>query len=309
MTQTSKEAAPPKAKGKEEEGHNLPALSVIMPAYNEERGIVPVLEALDRELTGAGVDAEIIVVDDGSADATAEKAGSVSERITVIRHNENRGYGASLKTGFRKAKHALVAIIDADGTYHPKDLIRLLERAPGQDMVVGARTGQSVHIPLIRRPAKWLLRSLATYLTRRKIPDLNSGLRLMRTDLVHKYMGLFPNGFSLTTTITMALLVAGYQVEFIPIDYEKRTGSSKIRPLRDTIGFLSLILRTIIYFNPLRIFVPISILLIVSGGLVGVLSYLYLPRLLDTTTALLVLTGVQVGVLGLLADLVVRRET
>ncbi len=299
----------PQSEGNGRSENTLPALSVVMPAYNEENGIQPVLEDLDRELQKAGVDAEIIVVDDGSADATAQKAAAVSGRITVLRHAENRGYGASLKTGFRRAKHDLVAIIDADGTYKPKDLIRLLGKAKGQDMVVGARTGQTVHIPLVRRPAKWLLRSLATYLTKRKIPDLNSGLRLMRRDLVHKYMGLFPDGFSLTTTITMALLVAGYEVKFIPIDYEKRTGSSKIRPLRDTIGFLSLIMRTIIYFNPLRIFVPMSLLLILSGGLVGLLSYLYLPKILDTTTALLVLTGVQVGVLGLLADLVVRRGT
>ncbi|MCD6500074.1 MAG: glycosyltransferase family 2 protein [Deltaproteobacteria bacterium] len=283
-------------------------VSIVVPAYNEEKGIRPVLIEIDRVLKEAGVEAEILVVDDGSDDATADEAAKAAASVIVLRHRENLGYGAALKTGFRHARYDWVAIIDADGTYPAPDLIRILAQRPDNDMVVGARTGMNVHIPLIRRPAKWVLRRLANYLSKRTIPDLNSGLRTIRKALVERYMGLFPNGFSLTTTVTLALLVGGYQVQFVPIDYRRRTGRSKIRPIRDTLGFATLILRTVIFFNPLRVFIPLSLFFMLAGLLVGLLSWIYLPRVLDATTSMLVLTGVQMGAVGMLADLIARRN-
>ncbi len=283
-------------------------VSVVIPAYNEAEGVGPVLRELDETLQAAGIRAEILLVDDGSTDGTAEAARKASPRVRVLRHDTNLGYGAALKTGFRHATHDLVAILDADGTYKAADLVRLLQEMGDRDMVVGARVGPGARIPLLRRPAKWVLRKLANYLARRPIPDLNSGLRVFRKAPLLEHLRLLPDGFSLTTTITLALLVGGYDVAFLPIQYERRTGRSKIRPIRDTLNFLTLILRTIVYFDPLRVFLPLALLLVLVGLLTGLLSWLFLPKILDTTTALLVLSGLQVAVLGLLADLVVRRS-
>lgn len=281
-------------------------VTVVIPAYNEENGIAPVLEEIRKTLAQADVTSEIIVVDDGSTDETAGRAKKAGAR--VIRHEENRGYGAALKTGFRKACNEDVIITDADGTYPSDALLKMLPFSKDNEMVVGARTGETVHIPLIRRPAKWMLNKLANYLSRYKIPDLNSGLRIIRKSMVEKYIGFLPDGFSFTTTITLALLVGGWRVKYIPIDYRHRTGKSKIRPVRDTLNFVSLIIRTVLYFNPLRIFAPIAVLFITAGGVVFLASWAWLPLILDTTTAILVMTGVQILVLGLLADIIVRQR-
>jgi glycosyltransferase involved in cell wall biosynthesis len=262
--------------------------------------LTPVLAALDRET-------ELIVVDDGSADDTAslaEKAG-----VRVVRHAQNRGYGASLKSGIAKAQHDLVAILDADCTYPPEALPELLESAPGNDMVVGARKKGKVHIPLIRRPAKAVLRWLASYLSGYPIPDLNSGFRIMRRPVVNRFLSLLPSGFSFTTTITLAMLVSGFGVKYVDIEYHARAGTSHIRPIRDTLGFFALILRTVMYFNPLRIFIPLALSFLAAGAAVFLLTWHYMERPLDTTSLLLIVTGVQMGALGMLADLIAKRSS
>jgi glycosyltransferase involved in cell wall biosynthesis len=279
---------------------------VIVPAYNEAGGITEVVTRTRAVLAELDRDAELIVVDDGSADDTGAQAEAAGAR--VIRHAQNLGYGAALKTGIRRAAHETVVILDADCTYPPEALPELLAQAAEHDMVVGTRTKGKVKIPLIRRPAKAFLRWLASYLSGFKIPDLNSGFRVMRREVVDRYFGLLPNGFSFTTTITLALLVSGYPVAWVPIEYHDRTGRSHIRPIRDTLGFFSLILRTVMYFNPLRIFVPLSLLFILAGGAVFLLSWAYMARPLDTTSLLLIVTGVQLGAVGLLADLVAKRS-
>lgn len=281
-------------------------ISVVIPAYNEENGIAPVLEELKETLQKADVAAEIIVVDDGSTDDTAQKAEEAGVR--VVRHEENRGYGAALKTGFREACNEYVIITDADGTYPSDAILEMLPLRLNHEMVVGARTGKNVHIPLIRRPAKWFLNKLANYLARYRIPDLNSGLRVIKKPLVQKYIGFLPDGFSFTTTITLALLVAGYRVKYIPINYAHRTGKSKIRPIRDTMNFVALIIRTVLFFNPLRVLAPIGLFFIMGGAAVFFASWAFLPLILDTTTAILVMTGVQILVLGLLGDIIVRQK-
>lgn len=288
-------------------GETPQPFSVVIPAYNEKNGITPVLEELKETLQATGATNEIIVVDDGSTDGTAEAAQKAGAR--VVRHGENRGYGAALKTGFRSAKYDHVVITDADGTYPSKALLEMLPLRESHEMVVGARTGEKVHIPLIRRPAKWTINKLANYLARRRIPDLNSGLRVIQKAMVEKFIGLLPDGFSFTTTITLALIVGGYRVKFLPIDYHHRTGKSKIRPIRDTLNFVALIVRTVIFFNPLRVFAPLALLLILGGIGVFVGSWLWMDRILDTTTALLVLTGVQTLVVGLLAEVIARQRS
>jgi hypothetical protein len=174
------------------------------------------------------------------------------------------------------------------------------------DMAVGARIGGDVHIPLARRPAKWVLNQVANYLSGTKIPDLNSGLRVFKRDVALSFFRLLPHGFSFTTSITLAMLTNGYPVQFVPIDYRPRAGRSKIRPIRDTLGFLSLIVRTVMYFNPLRIFMPLS-LLFLGTGIIKTTYDVITALNITTSDMLLVMTGILIGTLGLLADLIDKR--
>ena len=237
-------------------------VSVVIPAYNEEGAIENTIKEVRTVMDSSGIPYELLIVDDGSVDRTVELARS--EGATVIEQPENRGYGASLKTGISQSKHDIIVITDADATYPSDRIPELIDALPGYDMVVGARVGENVAIPLVRRPAKWFLGKVASYLAGRKIPDLNSGLRVMRKPLVRRFAHLLPSGFSFTTTITLASLCSGSLVKYIPIDYHARVGQSKIRP-GHAFDFLLLIIRTIVYFNPLKIFLPAGAIFFVGG--------------------------------------------
>jgi glycosyltransferase involved in cell wall biosynthesis len=248
-------------------------------------------------MEGLGIDFELIVVDDGSSDRTAELSEAAGAQ--VLRLPENRGYGAALKAGIARAKHEIIVITDADGTYPAESIPVLLENLGEYDMVVGARIGANVAIPLVRRPAKWFLRRLASYLAGRAIPDLNSGLRVMRKSLVKRFEHLLPSGFSFTTTITLASLCSGALVRYSPIDYHERIGESKIRPAHAA-EFLLLILRTIVYFNPLKVFLPIGGIFFL-GGLVKFIYDVYIGNFSET--ALLGFLGAAIlWAVGLLSD-------
>jgi len=279
-------------------------LSVIIPAYNEVRAIGPTLEDVQRVMSDAGLTGEIIVVDDGSTDGTGDEV-SRHPQVRLVRHPHNKGYGAALKTGIRQAHHDTIVILDADGTY-PCDMIPPLVAEIGPyDMAVGARTGSEVHVPLIRRPAKWALNRLANYLSGMRIPDLNSGMRAFKRNVVTRFFRLLPAGFSFTTSVTLALLTNDYNVVYIPVDYYHRTGHSKIRPIRDTISFFSLVVRMVLSFRPLRVFVPLAaVLLLLSFGKVTYDINAYDFHLATSTVVLVTLTF-QLIVLALIADLVV----
>jgi glycosyltransferase involved in cell wall biosynthesis len=279
-------------------------IAVIIPAFNEEGAIVETVHKARSVLSELGAKYEIIVVDDGSVDTTAAKARDTGAR--VLRHSINRGYGNALKTGIRATSCSWIAITDADGTYPIEDLLKLLEHAEGHDMVVGARTGARVHIPFLRRPAKWLIGKLANYLSGFEIPDLNSGLRVFRRDMAERFMSLYPDGFSFTTTITVASLSSGYDVKFVPIDYHRRIGTSSISPLRDFFGFILLVVRLATYFKPLNVFLPPALVLI-TLGFGKALVDLVRTNAFGVGSSLVLLMGVQLGFLGLLADLVLRR--
>ena len=286
----------------------VPGLSVVVPAYNEASGITHVIAQLESVLANAECPHEIIVVDDGSEDNTADLVGEVS-RVRILRHDHNLGYGAALKTGIRHAQHDLVCITDADGTYPSESIPELVERLveTGADMVVAARTGKRVAIPAARRPAKWILGKLANLVAGESIPDLNSGLRVFNRQAVRRFFGIPPDGFSFTTTITLSMLANGYAIEYVSIDYRPRIGRSKIRPIRDTLNLTQLVLRIALYFAPLKIFLPISGLLLVLAIVWGLFSAFILGRLADVSTLVIFMTAVQVGVIGLLAELITQR--
>ena len=287
---------------------NIDGVSIIIPAYNEEKGIAGTLEEIRRMTKNLEMECEVIVVDDGSKDNTAGIAAQNGD-TKIIQHTHNRGYGAALKTGIHHATYDTVVITDADGTYPNADIPLLLAEVEQYDceMVVGARTGENVRIPFIRKPAKWTINKLANYLSRTKIPDLNSGLRIMKKSVVEKYLGILPDGFSFTTTITLAMLANGYLVRYIPIDYRKREGKSKIKPIRDTLNFIQLIVKTVLYFEPLRVFTPLSMVFIFASLGVLLYSFFFKPQIMDITTLVLFVTGVQMLAIGMLADLINKR--
>ncbi len=280
------------------------SFSVVIPAYNEEDGILDALTALQSGL--ASENCEIIVVDDGSTDRTAELLRSVAG-IRTITHTHNRGYGAALKTGIRHARHPLIVITDADGTYPNERIPDLVRLAASADMVVGARTSANVEYSLLRSIPKWFLKHFAEWLAHRKIPDINSGLRVFRSDAVARFIRILPDTFSFTTTITLAMLTNGYTVHYEPVDYHKRVGKSKIRPIRDTLGIAQLILRTGMYFAPLRVFFPVALLF---GGafLVSLAFDVCMRRDLTEATLVLLVASTQLGMFALLADMIDKRS-
>ncbi|MDP8218130.1 MAG: glycosyltransferase family 2 protein [Candidatus Theseobacter exili] len=280
-------------------------ISIIVPAHNEEKSIYTTITNLHKVMGQTEYTYEIIAVNDGSTDNTYEELQKADAQ--VIHNNYNLGYGASLKLGIRHSNFDTIVITDADGTYPEEEILKLLDNyfIYNCDMVVGARTGENVNIPLIRKPAKWCLTTLAKYLTRIDIPDLNSGLRVMKKTSVIPFFNVISPGFSFTTTVTLALHCNDYLVRYIPINYLKRQGKSKIKPVRDTIDFFQKIFRIVMYFKPLKIFAPIAL---IPGffGLVFLIRDLIKMNLAQTSI-LMLLTSFMILSIGLLADLIDKR--
>ena len=255
------------------------SLSVVIPAYNEEGAVRQTVEDVRREMDATGIPYEIIVIDDGSSDNTlamAKATGSIVDSNQV-----NTGYGASLKRGIKLAQYEYVAIIDADGTYPARYLPPMLALCRNQDMVVGDRGASMKNVPMIRKPAKWMLNSLASFLAERRLNDLNSGLRVFRKSELVPFVPLLPQKFSFTTTITLCMSCNGKRMIYTPINYGKRVGKSKIRPV-DFLNFIILVLRVIVLFNPLRIFIPLGLGLI-GLGTVKFVYDIYMDNLSETT--------------------------
>jgi len=293
------------------------AVSVVIPAYNEENGVGPQVKSIRQVLNSHGIAHEIIVVDDGSQDRTAQEAVQAGAR--VLRHLNNRGYGASLKTGIMAAKHEAIAITDADGTYPADQIPTMLDKLGTADMVVGARTGEKVNIPWIRKPGKLVLGWLANRIAGQRIPDLNSGLRVFWRECAAQYFPVLSNKFSFTTTITLALLADDYHVIYHRINYLRRIGKSKIMP-RHFLDFTILVLRMAMLFQPLKVFVPIAC----SSGLIGVIKVafdivaavmrhggfswsIFSEPVVSTSALLLLLGSYQLLLIGMMADGVIRR--
>jgi glycosyltransferase involved in cell wall biosynthesis len=292
-----RESSAPATSGLSRQNNVRRGVTIVIPAHNEEHGIEDGIGAVEKALRSSGWEYEIIVVDDGSSDATGERAEQ--QGVKVLRLDTNRGYGSALKAGIALAKFDWVVIIDADGTYPGAEIPRMLERLPSNDMVVGARIGRNVEDPRMRRPAKWILRKLGGYLAGQEIPDLNSGMRVIRKSLVDQFAHILPSGFSFTTTITLALISSGYSVSYVPIDYYRRVGKSKINPTH-AVTFAFQMLRTMMLFHPMRILGPIASALLLCG--LGNLLYDLHPLRVSATDVMILMQGIVIWCIAMVAD-------
>jgi glycosyltransferase involved in cell wall biosynthesis len=291
--------------GPEGGGSPAPWVSVVIPARNEAGAVGEVVTQVAATLRShpGGGEFEIIVVDDGSTDGTGELAQKAGAR--VVRVEVSRGYGAALKRGIRSAASPHVCVVDADQTYSLAEvpaMLRLLDE--GADQVVGVRVG---HVQPLRRFVKRLITRFAGALARQPIADLNSGLRCFQRDLVRPTLGLFPDGFSFTTTLTMVGLLDGWEMRWFPVAYGARTGASKFKPVRDTLRLLACLVRAVVYFAPLRVFVPVAVGLGVPALAFAVWDVFWEHNLTDKTVLLTVSTLLAL-VLGLLADVAVKKR-
>lgn len=274
---------------------NPGTLSIVIPAKNEELAIADVVAKARMEFP----DAEIIVVDDGSTDTTASKAEAAG--AMVIRHPESLGNGAAVKTGARAATGETLALMDGDGQHDAGELHKLLARLEaGYSMAVGARTADS-HGSIGRLFANGFYNEVASFMSGRRIADLTSGFRVVKSELFREFLYLLPNGFSYPTTITMAFLRTGYPICFEPISAGRRLGSSHIRPLRDGVRFLVIIFKIATLYAPLKIFLPISGMFFMTGF--GWYLYTYLTMGRFTNMSLLVFSAsVVVFLIGLISE-------
>jgi len=284
-----------------------PGLSVIIPAFNEAQAIATVLDGLTPALDALGTDWEVLVVDDGSSDGTADAAG-VRDRVRVIRHRVNRGYGASLKTGIDSALYDRVLFYDADGQFRADEIAKLWTASMEADMATGMR-GADSDAPLIRRPGKKVLFCTANYLARRRIPDLNCGFRIVRREVLDRYRHLLPDGFSASTTLTLLLIKEGFAVEFVPVTIERRVGTSSVSILSDGFDTLMLIVRLVTLVDPLRVFLTASGGFFLLAFLWGI-PYFIMGNGISVATLFLLISGVLTFLIGLLADQIstLRRE-
>ena len=270
------------------------SVSIIVPAFNEEPAIAPLVEAL----RAGGAWREIIVVDDGSSDATAERARGAG--ATVVRHPYNKGNGAAVKTGIRSASGEYVLIVDGDGQHQAADAARLVSHLGEYDLVIGARSTdtQATHLRLLGNAA---LNWLASYLTQRTVPDLTSGFRGARRSLLREFIHLLPNGFSTPTTTTLAFIKAGYNVRFEPIEAAARVGQSKIRLARDGVKFLLIVMKIVTLFSPFRVFLPISLAAFLLGAGYAVWTIATQSHVTNSSV-LLIMLAVIVFLVGLVSE-------
>jgi glycosyltransferase involved in cell wall biosynthesis len=283
-------------------------VSVIIPARNEAAAIGDVVRAAAAALEASGrfCPFEILVVNDGSADRTGEIAAAAGAR--VVSNPATRGYGGAVKRGVRAASAEVLCLVDGDGTYPVAEIPAMLaELAAGADQVIGARTAEGARVPWSRRPAKWLVTKGAGLLAGHPIPDLNSGLRCLRRARMEPLMRILPDGFSLTSTLTVAALLDGWELRWHPIGYDRRVGSSKFKAIRDTARLLLAVVRAVVYFDPLKFFLPVALGLGFCSLAFGAWDFFWEQNLTDKTV-LFSLSTVEAMVLGLLADLIVKRS-
>lgn len=280
-------------------------VSVVLPIYNEKGHLRTEIDRITKALEASKYSFEIIVVDDGSDDGSEAELASLAG-ITLITHRKNQGSGAARRTGTTAARGRVVVWTDVDMTY-PNDLIpELVDAMDGHDHVVGWRQTEEGTHKILRTPAKWLIRKLASYLSETDIKDLNSGLRAFRRDVAMQYVHELPKGFSCVTTLTMSFLGNGYSIGFHPIEYFPRAGRSKFHWLKDTRRYILQVIRMTLSYNPLKVFLPIGLTLLLAAFVKLGFDWSERDFRLASNTLLIFFAALQVISVGLLADLVVR---
>jgi glycosyltransferase involved in cell wall biosynthesis len=287
-------------------------LTVLLPAFNEEQAIRRVLAEVVEALGDEPEPYEIVVVDDASTDRTAELAEQFAADcwqcpVRVIRCPVNSGAGAARKVGIRAAQGEVVVMLDADGSYPASAIRELMQFFPAFDQVNGARTSEQGTLPWLRGPAKWLIRKLACYLTGHRIPDLNTGLKAFKREAMLPWLWVIPDGFSCVTTMTLAFLTNGYAVKYVPTEYRPRIGRSKFHPIHDTLAYLGTVLRIVLYFRPLKVFLPLAGMLIAGGAAKSVWSRASTGSMQESDIVVMV-AGFMTAMLGLLAEVIVAHH-
>lgn len=285
--------------------NSTPDISIILPVYNEAGHVVDEIDRITKTMDDSDYSYEIIVVDDGSSDGSDEILRELPE-IELIQFRQNRGSGAARKYGTMSARGRVVVWTDVDMTYPNDQIPALVAELDGWDQVVGARRSEQGTVKVLRGPAKWLIRKLASYLTGVRIPDLNSGFRAFRREVADQFLYLLPRGFSCVTTITLAFLTNGYSVKYVPIDYFPRAGESKFHWWADTRRYLMQVVRMVLMYEPLRMFGPPSMLLLLLGAGKVVFDLFDKGGRIATNTIVLFVVAAAIGLLGLLADLLVQ---
>lgn len=289
-------------------------VTVVLPCYNEQDHVILEIERIARAMDGSGYSYEILAIDDCSTDntlAVLQEAAPRFPHLRIMPFHRNGGSGTARRIGTQQALGDIVVWTDADMTYPNEripEFVQELEKDPTIDQVVGARTSErGTHKPL-RVPAKWLIRKIAERLTGTRIPDLNSGLRAFRRSVALPYLRLLPPGFSCVTTITMAFLHNQHDLRYMPIEYAKRAGTSKFHFVKDAYRYILQVLRMVMYFNPLKVLMPLALWLLVIGAGKIVYDVVANPVKVATNTVLLIMAGLIIGSMALLADLIVRSR-
>ncbi len=283
-----------------------PYISFVLPAYNEELAVGHSIRQVREVMQKLPLlRYEIIVVDDNSTDKTGEIA--TKENVTVIRRTVNGGSGASRKTGIRVAQGELIAMFDVDGSYDISRLPEMISFFPEYDQVNGARTKEMGTMKILRTPAKWFLRKFASYLAKTKIPDLNTGFKIFKRDIMLRYMWVIPDGFSCVTTMTLAFLCNGYRVKYVSTEYYNRIGKSKFHPIKDTLKYFSTIIRLVLFFAPMRVFGQLSFIFFIVGSFLST-QHKILLNYVKTSDVIILILAVQLFALGLLAELIVATK-
>ena len=289
-----------------EAGERAPLdVTIILPVYNEAEHLRAEIDRIRAAMDASEYSYEIIVVDDGSTDGSGELAATI-DGVRVMRFLQNRGSGSARKAGTAAARGRVTVWTDVDMTYPNDTIPQLVKELDGYDQVVGARRTEEGTMKGLRVPAKWFIRKLASFLTQTKIPDLNSGFRAFRTDVARQYIRHLPPGFSCVTTMTMTFLSGGYSVKYVPIDYAKRAGESKFHPVKDTRRYGTQVVRMVLSYNPLRLFLPTGFILLAYGTGKLIYDLTTYDLRVTTNTLLAFFAAFQVFAIGLLADLVVR---
>ncbi len=292
----------------------VPYVSIILPCYNEQEHVATEVERICAAMDASEYPYELLAFDDASTDETYARLVEVAPKfpnLEVVRFHRNGGSGTVRRIGTQRARGEIVVWTDADMTYPNEripEFVQMLDKDPGLDQVVGARTSEQGTHKMLRVPAKWFIRKLAEQLTNYKIPDLNSGLRAFRRQVALPYMRLLPPGFSCVTTITIAFLSNQHDVRYVPIEYSKRSGKSKFRFVSDAYRYILQVLRMVMYFNPLKVLMPVALFLIVLGIGKGIFDMVVHPLLFAVNTVLIFVTGLLIASLALLADLIVRSR-